>query len=458
MDDWRGLRPRAPGPRNSGRKGVADIVRRIAVIGAGAAGLSAAWLLSQEYDVVLFEANRRLGGHAHTVHVPWRDGSVPVDVGFIVYNEVTYPNLIGFFAALGVRTEPSDMSFSVSLDGGRLEYAGQDRIGPLFAQRRNLLRPTFLGMLADMVRFYRTANAEIPEEFAGWTVGEYLDRGRYGRAFREEHILPMAAAIWSGSFATISEFPAATFLRFYQNHGLLRFTDRPQWRTVTGGSQEYVSRVANALGAAALRTATPVRSVRRCNGGVELLLQDGHAEEFDGVVIATHAPQALSLLADASAEERSTLGAFRTKPNHAVLHSDPSLMPKRRAAWSSWNYLGERNGPGERVTSVTYWMNRLQKLDPALPLFLTLNPVVQPRPDLVLGRFEYDHPQFDRAAIAAQGRLPRLQGEHNTWFCGAWQRYGFHEDAVRSAVAVAACLGVAPPWASEPTRPLAEAA
>lgn len=433
-------------------------MRRIAVVGAGAAGLTAAWLLSRRYDVTLFEANRRLGGHAHTVHVPWRGGSVPVDVGFIVYNEATYPNLVAFFAALGVATEPSDMSFSVSLDGGRLEYAGQDRVAPLFAQRRNLLRPAFLGMLADMVRFYRAANAENPENFADCTLGEYLDRGRYGRAFREEHILPMAAAIWSGSIATMSEFPAATFLRFYQNHGLLRFTGRPQWRTVTGGSHEYVRRIVDALGADAIRAETPVQSVRRRSAGVQLLLKDGHTQEFDGVVIATHAPQALSLLVDASADERSTLGAFRTKPNHAVLHGDPALMPRRRAAWSSWNYLGEKGEAGERATSVTYWMNRLQNLDPALPLFLTLNPVVQPHPNLVLSRFEYAHPQFDGAAIAAQTRLPGLQGTRHTWFCGAWQRYGFHEDAVMSAVAVAVSLGVAPPWTATATPPAARAA
>ncbi len=433
-------------------------MRRIAVIGAGAAGLTAAWLLSQRYDVTLFEANKRLGGHAHTVHVPWRGGSVPVDVGFIVYNEVTYPNLVAFFTALGVATEPSDMSFSVSLDGGRLEYAGQDRIAPLFAQRRNLVRPTFLRMLADMVRFYRTANAEDPAQFADCTLGEYLDRGRYGRAFREEHILPMAAAIWSGSIATMGDFPAATFLRFYQNHGLLRFTDRPQWRTVTGGSHEYVRRVADALGADAIRAATPVQSVHRLGAAVQLLLKDGPTEEFDGVVIATHAPQALALLADASADERSTLGAFRTKPNHAVLHSDPALMPKRGAAWSSWNYLGEKDAAGERATSVTYWMNRLQNLDPALPLFLTLNPVVQPHANLVHARFEYAHPQFDGIASAAQSRLPELQGTRHTWFCGAWQRYGFHEDAVMSAVSVAASLGVVPSWAATATPPAARAA
>ena len=433
-------------------------MRRIAVVGAGAAGLSAAWLLSRRYDVVLFEASERLGGHAQTVTVPSHGGIVPVDVGFIVYNETTYPNLVAFFAALGVATEPSDMSFSVSLHGGRLEYAGQDRLSPLFAQPLNLLRPRFLGMLADMVRFYRIANTENPADFADCTLGEYLDRGRYGRAFREEHILPMAAAIWSGNIAAMAEFPAATFLRFYQNHGLLRFTDRPQWRTVTGGSQEYVRRVAEALGAAAIRAATPVLSVRRRSAGVQLLLKHGQTEEFDGVVIATHAPQALSLLADASAEERSTLGAFRTKPNRAVLHSDPALMPKRRAAWSSWNYLGERNEAGDPATSVTYWMNRLQNLDPALPLFLTLNPGAQPRADLVLGRFEYAHPQFDRAALAAQSRLPALQARQHTWFCGAWQRYGFHEDAVMSAVAVAASLGAAPPWAATSLPPAARAA
>jgi len=414
---------------------------------AGAAGLTAAWLLSRRYKVTLFEAAPRLGGHAHTVDVPSPRGPVGVDVGFIVYNETTYPTLTAMFGALGVATQPSDMSFSVSLDGGRLEYAGQDNLAALFAQRRNLVRPRFWGMLADLARFYRVASDQDPEALGDCTLGEYLERGRFGRAFRDEHVIPMAAAIWSGSAASMAEFPASTFLRFCQNHGLLRFADRPRWRTVTGGSRQYVDRIAAALGPGSVRCAEPVHAVARRGEGVALYLDGGNVESFDGAVLATHAPQALALLGPgATTTERAILGAFRTQENVGILHSDPALMPRRKAAWSSWNYMGEIAGTGDRRTSVTYWMNRLQGHDPALPLFVTLNPIAEPRADLVHGRFRYAHPQFDGAAVAAQRLLPEIQGTHHVWYCGAWQRYGFHEDAALSAVKVAASLGAAPLW------------
>jgi len=433
-------------------------MRHIAVVGAGAAGLSAAWLLSRRYRVTLYEADQRLGGHANTVEVMDEAGSVAVDTGFIVYNEPTYPNLTALFRHLEVATEASDMSFAVSLDAGRLEYAGADNLGALFAQRSNLVRPRFLRMLADIVRFYREATAADPAAHAHLTLGEYLERGGYGTALRDDHVLPMAAAIWSSSVDTILAFPAATFLRFFQNHGLLRVANRPRWRTVRGGSREYVKRIEAQLAPGTVRTGAGVVAVTRLDTGVELTLAGGERERADGVVFATHAPQALQALHDASEEERAVLGAFRTQPNEAILHRDPAQMPRRRAAWASWNYSGQTGRPGSAAASVTYWMNRLQGIARPDNLFVTLNPLTPVREDLVLRRFSYQHPIFDRAALDAQGRLGTIQGVRRTWFCGAWQRYGFHEDALVSALSVAAQLGVQAPWQERTPAVVAAAA
>ena len=433
-------------------------MRHIAVVGAGAAGLSAAWLLSRRYRVTLYEADQRLGGHANTVEVMDEAGSVAVDTGFIVYNEPTYPNLTALFRHLEVATEASDMSFAVSLDAGRLEYAGADNLGALFAQRSNLVRPRFLRMLADIVRFYREATAADPAAHAHLTLGEYLERGGYGTALRDDHVLPMAAAIWSSSVETILAFPAATFLRFFQNHGLLRVANRPRWRTVRGGSREYVKRIEAQLAPGTVRTGAGVVAVTRLDTGVELTLAGGERERADGVVFATHAPQALQALHDASEEELSVLGAFRTQPNEAILHRDPAQMPRRRAAWASWNHSGQTGRPGSAAASVTYWMNRLQGIVRPDNLFVTLNPLTPVREDLVLRRFSYQHPIFDRAALDAQGRLGTIQGVRRTWFCGAWQRYGFHEDALVSALSVAAQLGVQAPWQEQTPAVVAAAA
>ncbi len=421
-------------------------MRHIAVAGAGAAGLSAAWLLSRRYRVTLFEAEPRLGGHANTVDVADDAGTVPLDTGFIVFNEPTYPNLTALFRHLEVPTEASDMSFAVSLDAGRLEYAGADNLAALFAQKRNLVRPRFLRMLADIVRFYREAAAADPAAHTQATLGEYLDRGGYGAALRDDHVLPMAAAIWSSSVDTILDFPAATFLRFFQNHGLLQVANRPRWRTVRGGSREYVRRIAAQLAPGSVRTSAPVVAVTRLDGGVEMTLAGGERHRADGIVFATHAPQALHALVDASADERSVLGAFRTQPNEAILHRDPAQMPRRKAAWASWNYAGQTGRLDSAAASVTYWMNRLQNIARPDNLFVTLNPLTPVREDLVLRRFAYQHPIFDRAALDAQQRLGTIQGVRRTWFCGAWQRYGFHEDALLSALSVAAQLGVQAPW------------
>jgi predicted NAD/FAD-binding protein len=423
---------------------VQEKAMRIAVIGAGISGLSAAWLLGQAHDVVLFEAAPRLGGHANTVHVPGADGDTAVDTGFIVYNEATYPNFIALMDHLRVATQPTEMSFAVSLDGGRLEYSGTSVAG-LFAQRSNLVRPRFWAMLQDITRFYRNASRDVLTGGAAATsLGDYLAAGRYGTAFRDDHLLPMAAAIWSAPCAEILSYPAAAFLRFHHNHGLLQLTDRPVWRTVTGGSSVYVDRLRAAFSGEA-RLGSPVRQVRR-QGNDVVLTGDGWVETFDHVVFASHADQTLAMLADPGTAEAKALGAFRYSRNRAVLHGDIALMPKRRRAWASWNHIGQRDQP-DAACAVTYWMNRLQGLPDEQPLFVTLNPPDTLRADTVLHEETYEHPLFDAAALDAQARLWSLQGSRRCWFCGAYFGSGFHEDGLQAGLAVAEALGgVRRPW------------
>ncbi len=408
----------------------------IAIIGSGISGLSAAWLLSQRHRVTVFEADKRIGGHSNTVMA----GTQPVDTGFIVYNEATYPNLTALFRHLGVPTRRSNMSFAVSLDDGRLEYAGSP--SGLLAQPGNLASRRFWTMLRDLLRFYREAPRD--SGIAHMTLDAYLDARGYGRAVREDHLYPMAAAIWSTPALEIGDYPAAAFIRFCDNHGLLQLVGRPQWRTVDGGSRVYVERLTRGF-ADRIETGNPVKALRRIAGGVEVTDGSGAVRRFDHAVIGTHADQALALLADPTEEEGRVLSAFRYSTNEAVLHSDAALMPKRRAAWSSWNYLSASGA--ERRLSVTYWMNRLQELRSDVPLFVTLNPLRPPREDSVIRRETYQHPLFDQAAIAAQERLWSLQGVGNTWFCGAHFGSGFHEDGLQSGLAVAEDLGgVRRPW------------
>ena len=413
----------------------------VAVVGAGIAGLAAAWLLAKRHRVTLYEADARLGGHSHTVDVAVRGTTVAVDTGFIVYNEPAYPNLTALFAHLGVATQASEMSFAVSLDGGALEYSGSGLRG-LFAQRGNLVSPRFWSMLRDLVRFYR--NAPLDAGRAGlMPLDDYLDEKGYGRAFREDHLYPMAAAIWSTPAAQIGRYPTEAFVRFCENHQLLTLGARPAWRTVTGGSREYVKKLAAALGDR-VRTSRAALAVRRDAHGVSVATGDGE-QRHDHVVIASHADQALRLLGDASGDERRLLGAFAYSRNLAVLHSDPALMPRRRAVWSSWNYAADRRRP--EALCVTYWMNRLQGIDERVPLFLTLNPGREPRADLVLRSETYEHPLFDGAAIRAQEALWSLQGRRRTWFCGAYFGAGFHEDGLQAGLAVAEAIGgVRRPW------------
>jgi predicted NAD/FAD-binding protein len=419
----------------------------IAIVGQGIAGMSAAWLLSQGHRVTVYESEDRLGGHSHTVEAPGPQGLLPVDMGFIVYNECAYPNLTALFKHLDVPTKASDMSFSVSLDNGALEYGGAN-LGSWFAQPSNLLNARFWSMLRDLYRFYRMAPAHACAlDNSATSLGDYLDANRYGDAFQDDHLLPQAAAIWSASIEAIREYPAAAFIRFCQNHGLLKIVGRPIWRTVDGGSRAYVRRLTAAY-ADRINLNRAVRHIARGPDGVRLTDVEGRVRRFDHVVIAAHADQALGMLADPSAEERRLLGAFRYTRNHAVLHSDASLMPRRKSVWSSWNYLGKpvQDGGGRQLC-VTYWMNRLQALPDSTPLFMTLNPIRPPRAGTIIRSEVYEHPLFDGPAMSAQKDLWSLQGANRTWFCGAYFGAGFHEDGCQAGLAVAEALGgIKRPW------------
>jgi len=422
---------------------------KIAVVGAGISGMSATWLLSQGHDVTLYEAEPRLGGHSHTVEAPTARGEVPVDMGFIVYNEASYPNLVALFDHLNVPTKATDMGFGVSLDDGGLEYAG-DNILTLFAQWRNLVRPRFWSMLSDLTRFYREAPTHACALDAGMTsLGDYLGAQGYGQAFQDDHLLPQAAAIWSASVSDIRDYPAAAFIRFCENHGLLKITGRPIWRTVDGGSRTYVAKLTAAYAHKA-RLGAAVKGVIRTPAGVLVRDVHGTVDRYDHLVVATHADQGLALLEDPTAKERALLGAFTYSRNHAVLHSDTALMPRRRKAWSAWNYIGRRGPGGDQALCVTYWMNLLQDLPRESPLFVTLNPAKPPDPAKVIRSEVYEHPLFDAAAMRAQKALWSLQGEDRTWWCGSHFGSGFHEDGLQAGLAVAEALGGRKrPWAVE---------
>ncbi|MBI1179412.1 MAG: FAD-dependent oxidoreductase [Alphaproteobacteria bacterium] len=427
------------------RKQSTTPAQRIAVVGSGAAGLAAAWTLSKTHQVTLYEADSRLGGHCHTITAPTAVGDLPVDTGFIVYNEVNYPSLCAMFAHLGVETCGSDMSFAVSIRDGQLEYSGTG-VGGLFAQRRNMARPLYWRMVWDLLRFYR----EMPlllerEDLENITLGRLLDRQGYSKYFRFNHLYPMAAAIWSMPVHRIEEFPAATFIRFYQQHGLLSLKGRPRWRTVAGGSQAYVRAIMEDF-RGVLRSGEPVRAVVRVPAGVQVKTDADEGVVYDQVVLAAHADQAFAMLAMPTEAERAVLGAFDYEKNVVMLHSDETLMPRRREVWSSWNYLSSGAEDVEGRLSVTYWMNRLQSIDLRAPLFVTLNPLHEPRPQSVIARIPYDHPSFDGKALAAQKHLASIQGVDRIWYCGSYFGYGFHEDAFTSGLNVATGLGCALPW------------
>lgn len=412
---------------------------RIAIVGAGISGLSAAYALKDTHDVTLFEREPRLGGHANTLTVDYDGARIPVDTGFMVFNTLTYPNLCALFEHLGVETVASDMSFSVSAGAGR-EWSSNG-LGGVFAWKRNLASPAFLCMLGDIVRFSAQARADLQERtVAAATLEQYVARLKLGDRFLRNYLLPMGAAIWSTPERDMLRYPAETFLRFCDNHRLLH-AKRPKWRTVAGGSQTYVAVLKNALGKR-VRAGAPVASARRSSDGIALQTADGSEHAFDHVVFACHADEAAAILADEAPAVRTALLDMRTAPNTAYLHRDAALMPRRRAAWASWNYLKSSDG---RVC-VTYWMNKLQDIDPARPLFVTLNPVEPPAPEKTFARLTYNHPQFDAAALRAQSILRGLQGQDGIWFAGAWLGYGFHEDGAASGLAVAQALGASAPW------------
>lgn len=422
--------------------------KRIAVVGSGIAGLSAAWLLSRTHTVTLFEANDYLGGHTHTVDVTLDGITAPVDTGFLVFNERTYPNLIALFDHLDVESTASDMSFSVRLAAARLEWAGSN-LSTVFAQRRNLLRPAFWGMLADILRFNKeaTALAQQPVDSVQ-SLGEFLDTGGYGRAFRDWYLLPMAGAIWSCPTAAMLQYPARTFFTFCANHGLLQVSDRPKWRTVNGGARSYVEKLAADI--PDIRINMPVQQVVRDPRGATLHCMGYAPEHFDAVVMACHSDQALRLLGDADAAERRVLGAIGYQDNEVVLHTDESFLPRRRSAWSAWNYHADCETDAGRPVGVSYLINKLQPLPFARPVIVTLNPAHPPRPECLIDSYRYAHPVFDLGSIAAQARLPDLQGRHNTWYCGAWTGYGFHEDGLKAGIAVARAFNVTVPWLAQP--------
>jgi predicted NAD/FAD-binding protein len=420
---------------------------RIAVVGTGISGMAAAWLLSGRHEVTVYERADRIGGHSNTVEARTPAGPVPVDTGFIVYNEQTYPNLTALFAHLKVPTDATDMSLGVSLDDGALEYSGIS-LNTLFAQRRNIVSPRFWSMLRDLRRFYSQAPADMRRLGDQATLGDYLKLGGYGAAFRDDHLLPMAAAIWSAPAKAMLDYPAAAFIRFHDNHGLLKIVDRPVWRTVTGGSRAYVAQLTKPY-ANRIRLNETILAIHRVAGGVEITTAAG-IECYDHVVMATHADQALALLADPTARERALLTPFRYSRNLAVLHCDERLMPRRRAVWSSWNYIGNRNSNSAAGLTVTYWMNRLQQLGTDAPMFVTLNPTVPPHAGTIHHSEIYEHPLIDAAAMTAQKKLWALQGRNRTWFCGAYFGAGFHEDGLQSGLAVAEALGgVRRPWTVE---------
>lgn len=406
--------------------------KRIAVIGAGISGMGAAYHLADRHRVTLFEAEPRLGGHARTI-VAGKRGDQPVDTGFIVFNYANYPNLAKLFAALDVPVAKSDMSFAASIGGGRIEY-GLRSLNALFAQKRNLANPGFLRMVRDLMRF--NAQAEQVATDATITLGELMDQMGMGRWFRDYYLTPISGAIWSTPKEEIMDFPAQALVRFFRNHHLMQTTGQHQWWTVQGGSIEYVTRLERALLSKGvdIQVASPIQTVKRGAQGVDILRQ-GHWDTFDEVIFATHSDDSLAMLADPTPQESAALGAVRYQPNTAVLHADASAMPKRRVTWSSWNYT-ERAGHEGGPIDLTYWMNCLQPIPESDPLFVTLNSRAPIDEALIYDTAVFRHPVYDLAALAAQGAVRAMNGQNNTWFCGAWMKNGFHEDGYASAIDV----------------------
>jgi uncharacterized protein len=435
---------------------------RVAVIGTGIAGSAAAWTLSKRYPVTVYDREIRPGGHSHTVTIDYEGTLLAVDIGFIVYNELNYPDLTAMFAHLGVETVESCMSFAVTADRGRFEWKGggynwRETAAGLFAQPRNLFSPSYLWMLRDILTF-NTQSIEdyVAGRLAGLSLDEYFSLRKFAPRLLTDYLAPMGAAIWSAPANEMLDFPAENFVAFFNNHRLLHY-DRPVWRTVRGGSRNYVEKLTSAF-RDRIRLGCAVVSIERTPHGVVVTDSHGRTDTYDHVVIAAHSDQALAMLSDADDRERAILGAIGYAPNTIFLHRDARLMPKRRRAWASWNFLRlQREGTAENDVAVTYWMNELQGIDKDKPLFVSLNPPFEPDPELTFGKYLCEHPQYNAAAFAAQKQLDEIQGRRHTWFCGAWTGYGFHEDGLRSGLAVAEALGAAVPWREAPPE-LAQAA
>lgn len=422
-------------------------MRSIAIIGTGISGMASAYLLNRAgHRVTVYEKAGRVGGHTRTLTVDYDGTSIAVDTGFIVYNEPNYPNLLGLFRHLGVVVQKSNMSFAISVAGGKLEWSACT-LNSIFGQRSHLFSPRFYGMIRDVLRFNARALPTVlahPE----MTLGDLVAHLKLGKGFMDYYLLPMGGAIWSCAPETMLVFPAATFVQFFKNHGLLSLNGQHQWYTVAGGSQAYVAKI-TAPFRDRIRTDCAAVSVTRGAEGVTVTDSTGATETYDEVVFASHANETLAMLTDASAEERDILGAFQYQKNIAYLHRDVSVMPKRRRCWASWVYHTTEPGDArERAhgIGVTYWMNLLQSIDHRTPLFVTLNPAQPIAESLTFNRHEFEHPIFTRETLAAQQRLPDIQGVNRSWFCGAYTRYGFHEDGLLSAVNAARAMGVVIPW------------
>lgn len=435
---------------------------RVAVIGTGIAGNAAAWALSKRYPVTVYDRDIRPGGHSHTVTIDYDGTQLAVDIGFIVYNELNYPDLTALFAHLDIETVDSCMSFAVTADAGRFEWKGggnnwRETARGLFAQPCNLFSLSYLGMLRDILTFNTASVADYAAgRLKGLTLGRYFAERKFAPRLLSDYLAPMGAAIWSAPADQMLDFPAENFVAFFHNHRLLQY-DRPVWRTVKGGSARYVEKLMASF-KDHVKLGCAVTSIERTSHGVVVHDSHGRHDTYDHVVIAAHSDQALAMLADPSADETAVLSAIGYAPNTVYLHRDIRLMPKRRHAWASWNFLRwKREEAGVNDVAVTYWMNQLQGIDEDKPLFVSLNPPFAPDPALTFGRYMCEHPQYNAAAFAAQQRLDEIQGRRRTWFCGAWTGYGFHEDGLRSGLAVAESLGAAAPW-REPPPELAEAA
>lgn len=413
---------------------------KIAIIGTGISGLGAAYFLGKNHDITIFEKNNYLGGHSRTIDVTIAEKRIPVDTGFIVFNDRNYPNLMALFKELNVPFEKSDMSFGVSIDNGWLEYSSSH----MFAQSKNLLRPSFYRMLYNILRFNQNGRRFIENESA-LTLGQYLQQLKTCNWFERYYLLAMGAAIWSCSVKTISMYPANSFLRFFQNHGLLNIKDRPQWFTVTGGSRNYITRLTNSF-KENIKLECGVKKISPLNGKVIVHDEHDNQEEFDHVILACHANEAIGMIDQPTEQEERFLKSFTYQRNSIIVHRDTSFMPKNKKCWASWVYLSEQKKDNNHMVSLSYWMNNLQNLDPAHPIILTLNPSRRPKQELIHDEHSFSHPIFTTQSIEAQKDIKTIQGKRGLWFAGAYQRYGFHEDGLQSAIKVAKQLGGTIPW------------